>query len=302
MKKNFPGFYFENKIDSAIMNQAIVVFDHSVILNFFKLPESDANLIIDVLSKAKLKLWLPYCMACQYHLNLNKTIENESAVYNNYRKKLGELSVYANLPLCHLSADEKETLLNFVKKMDSRLESVIDNLRKNLGATSPLKNKIADLFSDSIGVEEQDPHPYNMDVNGEAKEVTANEKRLSYNGVTIDYKSTEYPKYEKIAFNSLVDRAKSMKASLILIIPQNQSPLFFDELNGTMVVKQDLQNYFMKNTNGRGFYCYTIDSFLREIQKCRAIEIPPQLFTSISICSQFSRQECKFIGNNWYER
>ena len=168
--------------------------------------------------------------------------------------------------------------------------------------SSPLKNKIADLFSDSIGVEEQDPHPYNMDVNVETKEVTANEKRLSYNGVTIDYKSTEYPKYEKIAFNSLVDRAKSMKASLILIIPQNQSPLFFDELNGTMVVKQELQNYFMKNTNGRGFYCYTIDSFLREIQKCRAIEIPPQIFTSISICSQFSRQECKFIGNNWYER
>lgn len=299
MNTIFPGYYYSVTLEPKLLEKAIVIFDFNIFLELFKLPENESIILIDYIENAKLNLWMPYCMASQYHLRLNETIEQEISLYNHCRKKLAETRSFLDLPLCSISSEDISIFDDIICKIGIQLDSAMNKLKDHLKSTSSIRNRIAMMYSHCVGLASQDPHPYKDGISKDDNQATDVDKRTSYNGATIDSNSSAFPTYEKIAFNSFVDRAKELKQNVILVLSPSQQCLFMDN-NGC--VKQKLQNYFINCTNGQVLFCYSFGSFLKEIERCKKMSFPKGLSESINTLSRQFTQECKYLGENWFER
>lgn len=301
MNKLFPGYYQDNKLDQKLLNKAIVVFEYNLLLDIYKLPKEHADSLIQIIKNAKLDLWIPYCMACQYHLHINEEINSEIAAYQSACKKFGELRSLVDLPLIQLTNKELESVDQFVVENVRRLNAAISDLELNLNGSSFLRKQIADLYKNSVGTEEMDPHPYNVGVLSGHNEVSAIDKRSDFNGSLIDDECVNFGTFEKIVFNSIVGRAKAKKAPVVYIIPPSLSCLYLDLVNGLPTVKQNLQDYFIKQSDGQKILCYTFSSFLDILGPCIGISISDKVKESVERCMSHINQECKYIGNNWFK-
>jgi hypothetical protein len=83
MKKEFYGFYEPSQIEiDKSWNNGFFVFDANTLLNLYRYSDSIRRDFLMVITKLKEKLFMPYQVGCEYHLNRHNVIDSLDKSYD----------------------------------------------------------------------------------------------------------------------------------------------------------------------------------------------------------------------------
>jgi hypothetical protein len=84
MKEKFKGYYKPTQDEFAkLWNKCIFIFDTNILLNIYRYSESTRVLFLDILTKLKDRIWLPYQVAQEFHERRLEVIKEQQDAYDD---------------------------------------------------------------------------------------------------------------------------------------------------------------------------------------------------------------------------
>lgn len=129
MIEMFKGYidYSDNEYKNIWQN-AMIVVDSNILLNFYRYSEDTRNKIFEILEKLKTRLWIPYQVGKEFFDNKNKVMVNSYNEYDNLMsslaKKLQEAKEETN--------KRKNNQLKCKRNINEILDKSIDEIGKLL--------------------------------------------------------------------------------------------------------------------------------------------------------------------------
>ena len=153
MKDLFIGYYsLSEEAYKRIWNDAIIVLDTNVLLDFYRVSSATSKNLLSVLEEYKDRIYLPYQVASEYHRRMTEVIAFQIQKYedsiSSIRKFENLISDKRNHPFLPNELEEKvkDTFTSLKGFFKEQQEALTDVLKKK-----SIKDKIADLYTGKIG-------------------------------------------------------------------------------------------------------------------------------------------------------
>lgn len=263
MKKKFKEFY-PLTVDEykLIWNQALIVFDTNLLLNFYRYSETTFQSFINVLNELDGKIWIPFQVAQEFHLNRLNVIENQIKIYSTYNDKLQELQndlenkTKNPFISTHLLEETTNTFNNIRAELYHKqkyYENLINNDSILMTVTEIFNNKIGDPFSES-----------------ELKSIYSEaDNRYKYH-IPPGYKDVHKKDNEKygdyILWKEILKKAENDKCHILFITDDIKEDWWIRSQGKTIGPNINLRREFYEVT-GQLFYMYRAFNFLEYAQK-----------------------------------
>lgn len=265
MIEMFKGYIdYSNNEYKDIWQNAMIVVDSNILLNFYRYSEDTRNKIFEILEKLKTRLWIPYQVGKEFFDNKNKVMVNSYNEYDNLMsslvKKLQEAKDETN--------KRKNNQLKCKKDINEILDKSIEEIGKLLNdekvnkkpkfSNDDIEKKIIKLFNNAIGEK----------ISGSEYEKMKNEglrrfKELIPPGYKDNAKEENGDYY---IFYSIIKKTKEVNKDVIFITDDVKED-WFNEINGEKHGgRYELLNEFYKET-GRLLIMYTSDGFAEAYNK-----------------------------------
>lgn len=273
MKDNFPGYYplTEDQM-KVFLSSAIIVFDVSALLDLFRIEESHANNVLELLQNDKIKnrLWIPYDVAYLYHQQMNAEIICQM---NNINSALSHLKLCKDIVndtkrYPYLSTDMKIKLEQIVAAVDDFCKSQKDALVNQL-KTSSIKSNLGTLFDDKMGKGYTDSELENI-----YKEANTRFTKLIPPGYLVADLSDNRKKYhDLIIWKQILAYAKDKHKDIVLVTGKIKEDWYYVVRDEEVVPRQELVNEFMGIT-GKRYYSFSLYRFIEKCHTVLNINIP----------------------------
>lgn len=280
MKKTFLGYYTTLKDSDDILNETVIVIDPDVLLCLYKLPQKTSEIILSILQNVKRQLWLPYIMAQDYHKKIDITITERLATLNQIIIKGKEY--YTNLTQANIEiwGSDNERLLfeNSLKKATKQIEKEMVNVRNNYRHDSELRNKIAELFKDRVGIKEDDPHPQ-----GIPQVEEENMKRTDIlNNSEAEEGTKEKKDYHAVIISTLAKVSTDKGKSVIYVLCNHYQWLYdVKENNRVYGINPEILSSFLDESENKQLKCYVLPKFLKILIKKYSLCIQDDVINEI---------------------
>lgn len=273
MKDNFPGYYpLSEEQMKTFLSSVVIVFDVSALLDLFRIEDSLANKVLEVLKNDKIKnrLWIPYDVACLYHQQMNAEIINQM---NNINSALSHLKSCKDIANCSKSypyfpAEMKSKLEELVTQINAFCTTQKDALVNSL-KISPVKSALGSLFHDKMGNAYTDAELDNI-----YKEANERFAKLVPPGYLVTELSDNRKKYhDLIIWKQILAYAKNKHKDMILVTGKIKEDWYYVVRDEEVVPRQELINEFMSAT-GKRYYSFSLSRFIEKCQHDLGITIP----------------------------
>jgi hypothetical protein len=277
MKKLFPAYYkLEPKEIKTLWNEALIVFDTSMLLNFYRYQKSTKDDLVKVIKQLNGRIWLPYHVALEFQRNRLAVIAEQKSRHNAIKSKLGEFNKVereiADLSKrhTHIQCDTfleeiKKAKSNFIKTLDEQNSTAIDVDTSN----DKIRIEIDRLFKASIGT----PPTDQTEIDKIQKLAEKHHKLEIPPGYKDSDKNNHFYHKEIIYENRYGDniilnqiRAKAIqdKIKYIIFVNDDAKEDFWYKVSGkTISVRPEIQEMMKFETEIKIFHSYAGDQFLK---------------------------------------
>lgn len=161
MKSVFSEYYKISKSEEKkIWTEGIIVVDNNILLNQYKYGKTTSDKVIEVLTKLKDRLWIPYQVGLEYHNNRLDCFYNSWNASKTIKEKVDEIRK-------HLLDDIKNkfnrnpfvVIEEFEEVVNKSFRQIDDKLKEWDKSVSdfinddPINKKIIKLFENRIGAD-----------------------------------------------------------------------------------------------------------------------------------------------------
>lgn len=262
MKDKFPEYYRPSGDDlRTLFNSCIFVFDTNALLDIFRLGESYAKKVLELIRKYHDRIVIPFQVAKEYHKNYLETICRELASGNNAIKSL-DVDAYCLIGKEFIEKLPRSIQKDFVKDINS----IFNRYQKNVQAqneylktqmdSGELFCEISELLSTTLNV------GFTED---EISEIQKEGKSRYENKIPPGYldKNKDDNLYgDLIIWKEILKISKDRKRSIIFI-SRDLKKDWISEYSGIKCGPRiELLHEFQQNSPGKIFYIYTLDRFI----------------------------------------
>ncbi len=268
MKEKFPEFYVNF---DELWKDAVFVFDTNVLLDILRMPKSERDSFIKILTELKKTntVWLPFQVGLEYHNHYKEVIkENDFKVdeaKNNIKKELerikDDICKKYNRGLVDI---DTELIKTEIQKSIDAINIFFETANNSKTDYDKLTEEIANLFSD-IGDD------YNYSDKKEKKEKA--EKRIKEcipPGFKDKNKDNGNDTGDILVWFQIIDYAKNNGKNIIFVTNDTKEDWFQKKGNITIMPRSELLKEFNDNT-GKIIWIYSEDNFIREYNKNKNI-------------------------------
>lgn len=268
MKEKFPEFYVNF---DELWKDAVFVFDTNVLLDILRMPKSERDSFIKILTELKKTntVWLPFQVGLEYHNHYKEVIkENDFKVdeaKNNIKKELerikDDICKKYNRGLVDI---DTELIKTEIQKSINAINIFFETANNSKTDYDKLTEEIANLFSD-IGDD------YNYSDKKEKKEKA--EKRIKEcipPGFKDKNKDNGNDTGDILVWFQIIDYAKNNGKNIIFVTNDTKEDWFQKKGNITIMPRSELLKEFNDNT-GKIIWIYSEDNFIREYNKNKNI-------------------------------
>lgn len=259
MRKLFPGYYTPSEQDfETIWQDSIIVFDTNVLLDLYRYSENTVKELLEVMKSVKDRLWIPFQVSKEYHLNLNSVISEQVNKYESSIKTLTDFKKQFDEKRSHPFLSESLTLEidEFCKKFDLELDQKKEIVKK-LIIKNPIKEDVADLLENKVGESFS---------NEELDEIYLEGEKRYNNQIPPGYKDRSKQSPEKygdlIFWKEILRKNLNSEKPILLITGDKKEDWYLKELGLTIGPRPQLIEEF-KSIKNNLFYIYPTDKFLK---------------------------------------
>ena len=239
-------------------------------MDVFRSSEDGYKDLIKIFTKLREQIWIPYQVAVEYHKNLNKTIEDQ---YKKYDKPLDLLNKFEEsvkktrehpfieyedeINILRKRLNEgKEKLKNLILK-NTKADEISKILGKNIGDKFTEK-ELLKLYKDAAGRYKDNIPP----------------------GFEDENKSTKNKYGDFLIWKELLNKSKKEKKNIIFVTNDIKCDWFVSYINNTKIPHPLLKKEFKEFTT-KDIYIYSLDDFLKEVNKRKNTEVKKETITEI---------------------
>lgn len=159
MRELFPEYNKPTEEEfKKIFDEAIFVFDTSVLLNLYELPEKSKTEMLTTIKKIKKRIWLPHQVAFEYYRKRQEIIYKQEKSYDEVTKLVNDHVSNLEKTLAekckgHPSIDST-TINKELKKVQSKIVKQIKERQKehpNRRAKDDIEIELNNLFKGKVG-------------------------------------------------------------------------------------------------------------------------------------------------------
>ena len=265
MKEIFKGYSkYSDKEYKEIWEQAIIVVDTNILLNFYRFSNETRSEIYEVLNSLKKRLWIPYQVAYEYFKNKEKVIVDAN---DDFDKLSDEAQKCFNTIIDKVKQQPskrlkcKDELLKELSNSQEKIKKIIlddKTNNKDKASEEKIEGKIFGLFDNSIGTEIIGEEYENMKQEGIRR--VKEELPPGYKDKTKEENGDYY------IFYSMMKYAKENKKHIIFMTDDVKEDWFIRRFGEIKSGDYRILNEFYKET-GKLLLIYTSDGFIKAYQK-----------------------------------
>jgi hypothetical protein len=161
MKGLFPEYEDRSRVDhDGMWNDALFIFDSSVLLNLYRYRPSTREQLLNVLSGISTKIWLAHHSALEFQCNRLPVISAQTKGVVEVRKIVAGAKDGLAAEFDRLRREQRHSLVNplgFAAEFDKLANAFLaeleqlENAQQNLAVADPLKQRIEHLFDGRVG-------------------------------------------------------------------------------------------------------------------------------------------------------
>ncbi len=261
----FKGYsdYSEEEYKN-IWNNALIVVDSNILLNFYRYSEDTRNKIFKILEKLKSRLWIPYQVGKEFFNNKNKVMVSSYKEYetllSSLKQKIQEAKEETNKRKNNQLKCKNE-INNILDKSINEIENLLEKekkIKKPKFEKNSIEDNILALFNNSIG------EPI---VDSEYEEMKKEGLRRFKEQIPPGYKDDDKEENgDYYIFYSFMKKAKEENKDIIFITDDVKED-WFNIINGEKHGgRNEILNEFYKET-GQLLIIYTSDGFAESYNK-----------------------------------
>jgi predicted nucleic acid-binding protein len=154
MRDMFLGYYLPTDAEfKDLWDRATIVFDTNVLLHIYRYTDKTREVFLQILEKAKERVWIPYQVGFEFHQNRIEVIRARAEPYRKANEKLDQLlkalSDYRQGPET-LSGSIVRTLKPLVEELKSRIEKAMPSVVLKV-EPDVLRDRLATVFAGRVG-------------------------------------------------------------------------------------------------------------------------------------------------------
>lgn len=262
MKDKFPEYYRPSGEElRCLFNSCIFVFDTNALLDIFRLGESYATKVLELIRKYHDRIVIPYHVAKEYHKNYLETICRELASGNNALKSL-DIDAYKlignefieKLPRS-IQKDFAKDINNVLVRFQKNVQAQNEYLKKQKDS-GELFSEISELLSSTLhtGFSEEEIGK----IVQEGKERYENNIPPGY----MDKNKVDNIYGDLIIWKEILAISKE-KEQFVIFISRDLKKDWITEYSGIRCGPRiELLHEFHETSPGKIFYIYTLDRFI----------------------------------------
>lgn len=269
MKSVFSEYYkIDKNEEKRIWKDGLIVVDNNILLNQYRYSKATSDKVIEVLTKLKDRLWIPYQVGLEYHnsrldcfcdnWNASKKLKNK---VDELKKRLLDEAHNNFNRTPFIVIDEFDKVVNkSFKQIEKKLDEW-DNPDVDFVNDDPINKKIIDLFDGRVG----------EDLSNEELEKLFKEGEKRYKEkVPPGYKDDTPEKQAKgkrnvygdlIIWKQIIAKAKEEKKDVVFISDDEKEDWWFEWKGRKLYPRVELIREFRKET-GQKILLYNQRSFL----------------------------------------
>ena len=264
MRNNFSEFTYKPDL-VRLWQECDFVFDANILLDLYY-DKKVCNNFIGILEKEiPDRIWLPYQVGLEYHINRVDGVKTTSNEYYNlinsikglkgFEKIIKKLSANHCIDLQkYVDLDKTNAHLQNIEKIASELNSEIDN-NPDFLADDVIMNKLHEIFEGKTG---------NQYSNSELKEIYDQGKIRNENKIPPSFKDKGYG--DLVLWKQIIDHALEKGKPIILVTGDSKKDWWLTSQKDPMCPHPTLIKEFLETVE-KDFYMYKLSDFLRESKK-----------------------------------
>lgn len=266
MRNLFPGHFKENDVAlKKVWNECIFVFDANILLNFYRYSDSTRKEFLNLLSKIRGRVWLPYRAAEEYLDNRLSVIDQQEKSYDGTINAIDSLK--KDLDNARQHPFVSENTMNKVREVFSLL---CNELKENKSlhtkriSDDEIQCSISSIFENSVGLPYTRKDLEKIIVEGEerySQKIPPGFKDGAKSG-DLEIFSEKCRKYgDLIVWYQVIAKSKEADKSVILVTDDKKEDWWQKFKGKTVGPRPELVKEFRDET-GNEFYMYQADRFL----------------------------------------
>lgn len=265
MKTMFKGYIdYDNEEYNKIWEEALIVVDTNILLNFYRYSEDTRKELNKILNKLKKRLWIPYQVAKEYFNNRDKVMANS---YNEYDKLIGKITARINDAKNEIAQKKSKQLKckdSICDILEQTLKNIETKLKEEMEEKNPKTKKseieeiILGLFDNCIGEKFEEKEYEKIKEEGL--------KRVKQQ-IPPGYKDSEKEENgDYYIFYAMIEKAKEQNKPVIFITDDVKEDWFNNIEGEKQGGRYELLNEFFNET-GNLLLIYTSDGFVQAYNK-----------------------------------
>jgi hypothetical protein len=292
MRREFLSYYSPSADDlEKLWSESVVVLDTNVLLDLYRVPEATREKILDMLSRWKNQIWIPYHVGLEFHgrrLQVIASAHKESCkIIDNIRSNFDRFkATVEEMKLHERGHPEIARRLEDAQKIQEEiLEKAKGSLAGQLapGAQDEILPKIDELFSGRVGEPPAGPEVLSSIYTEGAKRYSA---KMGPGFEDADKEKSERPKFmaggltyeikygDLVIWKQMISHAKTVGAENVLFITKDEKEDWWLTINKDRVGPLPELREEMRLQGGvNRFWMYTLNEAIELYGKRGGIEV-----------------------------
>ncbi len=261
MRNKFSEFSYKPNLEK-LWQECDFVFDANVLLDLYYDRKVYTNFINILENKIPDRIWMPYQVGLEYHINRVDGVQKISNDYYNFINGIQSLkgvkTIYNKLNETHcinlgkyMDLEEISKNLTYIEECSKDLNTKIEG-NPNFLADDEIMNKLHETFGGKTGKQYTD---------SELNEIYKEGEIRNENKIPPSFKDKGYG--DLVLWKQIIDHALKKDCPLILVTSDSKRDWWLTSDKKPMCPHPTLIKEFLE-TVGKDFYMYNISDFLRE--------------------------------------
>jgi PIN like domain len=265
MRASFRGYYRPTDAEFAeLWRNAFFAFDTNTLLNPYRYTEGTRTRFIEILTRLRERIWLPYQAGLEFHKNRLDVISDQAGTYDRLSKHISAFIDKVSSDYSRHFAIDLERVYDMLKEAQTSIDSLLAEARDkhpNLAADDPVLRQITELVDGRVGKE-----PAQDELKGFYKEGEQRYKEKvppGYEDAKTKRDNRQYGDF--IIWKQFITHANDVKKPAIFVSDDPKDDWWWTHSGRTFGPRPELIEEFWREV-GQAFWMYPTDSFMKYAQ------------------------------------
>jgi hypothetical protein len=278
MKNQFPAYYRPTPEEFAqSFKEGVFVFDTNVLLNLYRYTPESTEKVIAILKKIKDRIWLPHQVGQEYHKGRINELLNQQGLVDKIETEIGKaiagIEKLGRSSVLFAANSLIEPVQNQLKALQSELK-LKKGKRPDLMYGDSVFNALTELFDGAVG-----------------KPFIADEYEAIYKEGKDRYEKQIPPGYKDksnkpgdndqfgdlILWKQVIAFAKLDSRPLVFVTDDAKEDWWHEIAGERLGPRVELREEFLSATNGKWFYMYSMEQFLKHAREYLGADVPTEV-------------------------